>query len=76
MKLKATQLRKGNIIEHNGELYRLTEVFHNTPGKGQASVAQDGVGCYVSNMGSRHSANSMRNFSRNVSRGGQPSSGE
>ncbi len=38
MKLKATQLRKGNIIEHNGELFRLTEVFHNTPGKGQASV--------------------------------------
>ncbi len=38
MKLKATQLRKGNIIEYNGELFRLTEVFHNTPGKGQASV--------------------------------------
>jgi elongation factor P len=38
MKLKAIQLRKGNIIEHNGDLFRLTEVFHNTPGKGQASV--------------------------------------
>jgi len=38
MKLKATQLRKGNIIEFNSELYRLTDVFHNTPGKGQASV--------------------------------------
>jgi elongation factor P len=38
MKLKATQLRKGMIIEFNGELYQLTEVFHNTPGKGQASV--------------------------------------
>jgi elongation factor P len=38
MKVKATQLRKGNIIEHNDDLYRLTEVFHNTPGKGQASV--------------------------------------
>jgi len=38
MKLKATQLRKGMIIEFNEDLYRLTEVFHNTPGKGQASV--------------------------------------
>ena len=38
MKLKATQLRKGMIIEYNDDLYRLTEVFHNTPGKGQASV--------------------------------------
>lgn len=38
MKLKATQLRKGMIIEYNNDLYRLTEVFHNTPGKGQALV--------------------------------------
>jgi len=38
MKLKATQLRKGMIIEHNDDLYQLTEVFHNTPGKGPASV--------------------------------------
>jgi elongation factor P len=38
MKLKATLLRKGMIIEINNELYQLTEVFHNTPGKGQASV--------------------------------------
>jgi elongation factor P len=38
MKLKATQLRKGMIIEHNDDLYQLTDVFHNTPGKGQASV--------------------------------------
>jgi elongation factor P len=38
MKLKATQLRKGMIIEFNNDLYRLTDVFHNTPGKGQASV--------------------------------------
>jgi len=38
MKLKATQLRKGMIIEYNGDLYQLSEVFHNTPGKGQASV--------------------------------------
>jgi elongation factor P len=38
MKIKATQLRKGMIIEYNDDLYQLTEVFHNTPGKGQASV--------------------------------------
>ena len=38
MKLKAIQLRKGMIIEFNNDLYQLTEVFHNTPGKGQASV--------------------------------------
>jgi len=38
MKLKATQLRKGMIIEFNKELFQLTDVFHNTPGKGQASV--------------------------------------
>ena len=38
MKLKATQLRKGMIIEWNNDLYQMTEVFHNTPGKGQASV--------------------------------------
>lgn len=38
MKLKATQLRKGMIIEYNNDLYQLTAVFHNTPGKGQASI--------------------------------------
>jgi elongation factor P len=38
MKLKATQLRKGMIIEYNNDLYQLTEVMHVTPGKGQASV--------------------------------------
>ena len=38
MKLRATQLRKGMIIEHNNELFRLTEVNHVTPGKGPASV--------------------------------------
>lgn len=38
MKLKATQLRKGMIIEYEDDLYVLTDVFHNTPGKGQASV--------------------------------------
>ena len=38
MKLKATQLRKGMIIEFNDDLYQLTDVFHNTPGKGPASI--------------------------------------
>jgi elongation factor P len=38
MKLKATQLRKGMIIEFNNDLYQLTDVMHVTPGKGQASV--------------------------------------
>jgi len=38
MKLKAIQLRKGMIIEYNDDLYQLSEVFHNTPGKGPASV--------------------------------------
>ena len=38
MKLKATQLRKGMIIEYNDDLYKLTDVMHITPGKGQASV--------------------------------------
>jgi elongation factor P len=38
MKIKATQLRRGMIIEYNDDLYQLSEVFHNTPGKGQASV--------------------------------------
>ena len=38
MKLKAIQLRKGNIIIFNNELYILTDVTHITPGKGQAVV--------------------------------------
>ena len=38
MKLKAIQLRKGNIIVFNNELYVLTDVTHITPGKGQAVV--------------------------------------
>lgn len=38
MKLKAIQLRKGNIINMNGELLKLTDVMHITPGKGQAVI--------------------------------------
>jgi len=38
MKLKAIQLRKGNIIIFKNDLYVLTEVNHVTPGKGQASI--------------------------------------
>ncbi len=36
MKIKAIQIRKGNIIKYNNELYRVTESVHVTPGKGQA----------------------------------------
>lgn len=36
MKIKAIQVRKGNVIEYGGELYRVTEATHVTPGKGQA----------------------------------------
>ncbi len=36
MKIKAIQIRKGNVIEFKGELYRVTESVHVTPGKGQA----------------------------------------
>lgn len=38
MKLKAIQLRKGNVIIFNDDLYTLTEVTHITPGKGQAVI--------------------------------------
>ncbi len=36
MKIKAIQIRKGNVIEFRGELYRVTDAVHVTPGKGQA----------------------------------------
>ncbi len=36
MKMKAIQIRKGNILEYQGDLYRVTEATHVTPGKGQA----------------------------------------
>lgn len=36
MKIKAIQIRKGNVIEYSGELYKVTEATHVTPGKGQA----------------------------------------
>ena len=38
MKIKALQARKGNIINFRGELYRITEHAHVTPGKGPAMV--------------------------------------
>ncbi|HID39608.1 MAG TPA: elongation factor P [Calditrichaeota bacterium] len=38
MKIKAIQLRKGNIILFNNDLYVLTDVMHITPGKGQAVI--------------------------------------
>jgi len=36
--IKATQIRKGNIILLNEKLYRVEEMDHVTPGKGQAVV--------------------------------------
>jgi len=38
MKLKAIQIRKGNILNMGGELFVLTDVMHVTPGKGQAVI--------------------------------------
>jgi len=38
MKLKAIQLRKGNVITFKDDLFVLTEVNHITPGKGQAVI--------------------------------------
>ena len=38
MKIKAVQVRKGNVIEYNGDLYKVTESTHVTPGKGPASM--------------------------------------
>ncbi len=36
MKMKASQIRKGNVLNYNNDLYRVTESVHVTPGKGQA----------------------------------------
>jgi len=38
MKIKAIQLRKGNIIQYNSDLYTITESIHVTPGKGPAMM--------------------------------------
>jgi elongation factor P len=38
MKIKAIQLRKGNIIKYNSDLYTVTESVHVTPGKGPAMM--------------------------------------
>ena len=38
MKMKAIQIRKGNILEYNGDLYRVSEMTHITPGKGPALI--------------------------------------
>ena len=36
--MKATNIRKGNIIRHNNVLYRVLSMDHVTPGKGRAHV--------------------------------------
>ena len=38
MRIKATQLRKGMIVEYNNDLYQLTEVLHITPGNWRAMI--------------------------------------
>ncbi len=38
MQIIATQLRSGQIILHNGELHRVLDTTHVTPGKGNALV--------------------------------------
>ncbi|OPX31314.1 elongation factor P [candidate division KSB1 bacterium 4484_188] len=38
MKIKAINVRKGNVIEYRNELYRVTEFVHVTPGKGPAFI--------------------------------------
>ncbi len=36
MKIKAIQIRKGNVLEFRDDLFMVTEATHVTPGKGQA----------------------------------------
>ena len=36
--IQATRLRKGNLVKMNGELYRVIEMTHVSPGKGRAFV--------------------------------------
>lgn len=36
--IQATRLRRGNLVKMNGELYRVLDVTHLTPGKGRAFV--------------------------------------
>ncbi|HKJ87159.1 MAG TPA: elongation factor P [Gammaproteobacteria bacterium] len=38
MKLEALQIRKGNIIEYNGGLWRVLKTEHTKPGKGGAFI--------------------------------------
>lgn len=38
MKIKAINVRKGNVIQYKDDLYRVTEYVHVTPGKGQAVI--------------------------------------
>ncbi|MFC1752803.1 elongation factor P [Thermoproteota archaeon] len=38
MYIIATQIREGMILNHEGELYRVSWVMHRTPGKGDACI--------------------------------------
>jgi len=36
--MKATSIRKGNIVRYNGQIYRVMMMDHVTPGKGRAHI--------------------------------------
>jgi elongation factor P len=38
MKIKAIQIRKGNVLNYQGALSRVSEMMHVTPGKGQSLI--------------------------------------
>ena len=38
MKVKAIQVRKGNVLQYNNDLYKVTDYTHVTPGKGPAFI--------------------------------------
>ena len=42
--INATQLRKGMTIKIEGELYKILETTHVTPGKGQALMQTTTIG--------------------------------
>jgi len=53
MQIITTQLRSGQIIVHNGELYRVLGTTHVTPGKGNALV-QSKLRSLRSGLGTEH----------------------
>lgn len=49
--IKATQIRVGNILKIEGDLYRVLKVHHVTPGKGNAQIQSD---CRNLKTGAKH----------------------